>query len=202
MHRTAKHGLLMLLMLIVGLPLLIALGLVLIGTFPDYLLPILALTGISLFIPGRVLGYYWSAYFDGQKLQSKGKYLEAIPRYERFLKTIKERPVLKKLIWLSDWMYTRDAEVLTLSNIGVAYLRLNNLDQAEAHLKAAAELDPQSPLPYYNLSVIYHAQGDAARGDENLAKAESLGYSRSSIRQLVRVTREATAPGEGTKAAP
>jgi tetratricopeptide (TPR) repeat protein len=191
MNRTVKHGIQFTFMIIFGLSGVIALGITLAYLFPQSTGALLILGGLALFLPGRILNHYWKDYFEGQKLQARGKHLEALIRFERFLRALRARPVLKRLIWLTEWIYTRSAEVMALTNMGVCYVRLKNLEEAEKHLDQAAQLDPLSPLPHFNLSVVHHARGNEEQAAEHMAKATELGYRRSSIKRLAQAVKDA-----------
>ncbi len=196
--RTAHHRIQYALLVGAVVGLLGALGYWLLQVYPEWRIPILAGIGVLLLIPGRVQHFYWKGFFTGQKLQLKGKHREALETFEAFLKAVREEPGLRRLIWFSQWSYTRDLEVMILNNMGVSAMTLRSMKQAEAYLKSAAKLDPDSPLPYYNLAVLYYGLGDDAHGAANLVRAETLGYRRASIRDLMRITK---APKAGKKGA-
>ncbi|MGH6635816.1 MAG: tetratricopeptide repeat protein [Gammaproteobacteria bacterium] len=137
----------------------------------------------ALLVPGMIQARFWRDYLAGQSRIAQKKHLEAIVYFHRFLKMIRARPELKKLIWINARPYTRDVEVMTLVNLGVCHLWLNELKKADTALKEAAKLDPESPLPYYNLALLSQAKDDFAKALEYLDQAESLGFKRSSIAQ-------------------
>ncbi|MGH8566673.1 MAG: hypothetical protein ACREXU_01330 [Gammaproteobacteria bacterium] len=195
--RTAKHRVQYAVLVCAAVGVVGALGYGLLQVYPQWW--ILVLLGISLvlLIPGRVQQIYWKGFFTGQKLQLKGRHREALEAFEGFLTTLRERPGLRRLIWFSQWSYTRDVEVMTLNNMGVSAMTLRSMKQAEAFLKSAAELDPDSPLPYYNLAVLYYGLGDDAHGAGNLVRAETLGYRKASIRELTRITKTPKAGKKG-----
>jgi tetratricopeptide (TPR) repeat protein len=139
---------------------------------------------ITMLLPGRIQSRYWRDYFQGQRSYGKGKYLEALVSFEKFLKNIRTHPQLKRLIWFSTGAYTRDIEVMALNNMGVCYLCLENVGQAEGLFQSARTLDPESPLPFYHLALLYQVRGDDTLAEENLNKAEALGYRRSSIKSV------------------
>lgn len=136
---------------------------------------------VALLIPGMIQARSWRDYLTGQRLIAQKKHLEAIVYLQRFLKMIRARPELKKLIWINARPYTRDVEVMALVNLGVCHLWLSELKKADTALKDAAKLDPESPLPYYNLALLAQAKDDFAKALEYLDQAESLGFKRSSI---------------------
>jgi tetratricopeptide (TPR) repeat protein len=170
--------------------------------YPEARVSVIAGFALLLLIPGRVQQFYWKGFFKAQKLQLKGLHRDALEEFQRFLETLRLRPGLRHLIWLSQWSYTRDVEVMTLNNMGCSAMSLRSMKQAEAYLKSAAELDPDSPLPYYNLAVLYYGLGNDGHGAANLVRAETLGYRKASIRELTRMTKAPRAGKGGGKAAP
>ncbi len=150
-----------------------------------------------LLIPGRLQQVYWKEYFRGQQLQLKGQHAEAMQQFEGFLARLEKHPWLRHLIWFSQWFYTRNVEVMALNNMGVSALWLQDEEKAEALLNKAAKLDPDSPLPYYNLAVMHYALGDEAGGAKNLTKAKALGYKQSSLVSLAKLARTGDKSGKG-----
>jgi tetratricopeptide (TPR) repeat protein len=192
MTRTANYRLKFWLIIIGGILLFTAIIIAMSFVLPMFGGQIIILALALLFIPGRFHKRAWGSYFEGQKLQAQGKHLEAVAKFNTFISELHARPSLKKYIWLTNWVYSKDIEVLAFNNMGVSLLWLNNLEETESALKKAIELDPESPLPYYNLSLVYHTKGEIKEAVEALAKAEALGYKRSSIKSLAELTKEAT----------
>ena len=184
MTRTTKHRIFYYLTFIVALLVLSSTLWALTQAFPESLGGIVAAYLILGLVPSRIQRRLWSDFFEGQHFQSKGKHIEALQHFEKFLKAIRKTPRLKRWIWLSNWVYTQNVEVMTLNNMGVSYLWLNKYDKAEGSLQTARELDPESPLPYYNLSVLHFARGNQKNATECMEKAKQLGYRRSSIKRL------------------
>ena len=143
----------------------------------------LGIVAIILF-PGRLQAYLWKDYFKGQQFQRRRNHLEAIVHYQRFQKLLKERPERKELIWMTAGIYTRDVEVMNLVNLGVCHLWMSELKDCERCLSSAAKLDPESPLPYFNLSLLFQAKKAYARALKQLDKAEELGFKRSSVEKI------------------
>jgi tetratricopeptide (TPR) repeat protein len=184
MTRTSKYRILYYLTFIITLLVLISMLWGMAQAFPDSAAGLVLATFVVGLIPGRIQRKLWVDYFEGQQFQSKGKHLEALQHFEKFVKAIRKTPGLKRWIWLSNWIYTQDVEVMALNNMGVSYLWLNKYDKAEETLQKAHELDPGSPLPYYNLSVTHFARGDQKNAVEYMEKARQQGYRRSSIKKL------------------
>lgn len=149
-----------------------------------------------LLIPGRFQQVYWKEYFRGQQLQLKGQHAEAVQQFEDFLARLEKHPWLRHLIWFSQWFYTQNVEVMALNNMAVSALWLKDEEKAEALLTKAVKLDPDSPLPYYNLAVMHYALGNEASGAKNLTKAEVLGYKQSSLRSLAKLAKDADKSGK------
>jgi tetratricopeptide (TPR) repeat protein len=197
MTRTTKHALLFTVFFLFGVSAIVAIGLGLAYLIPNWWGGVMiVLAGISLFVPGRLLAHYWRDYFTGQKLQGRGKHVEALVHFDRFLKALRTHPKLNRYIYFSEWIYTRSAEVLTLNNMAVSYLRLKNTDEAQKLLEEAQQIDPGSPLPHFNLAVVHHALGNKAIGDQHLSEAGRLGYRKGSIQLLAKASEEAVADDE------
>ena len=88
-------------------------------------------------------------------------------------------------------MYTVDAEAMTLNNIGAAQVDLGRLDEAERSLEAAIAIDPQYPLPFFNLAVVHSARNDREHAERAAAEAARLGFPGSTM-DAVRRTRAAS----------
>ena len=157
----------------------------------------LVLVAMILLVPGRIQGYYWRDFFRGRRLLGQGEAKEAISYFARFLDQLAARPWLKKLIWLSWGMYTRDIEAMTRTNLGVAHMYLGDVRTAEQHLRAAMQLDVESPLPWYNLGIINTVRGDGDTAAEAFKRARRFGYSGNVSDQIVRTIGEALARFEG-----
>ncbi len=152
---------------------------------------------LVLIVPGRICGVYWREFFKGRNLMTHGRFLEAEPYFERFLAKLRDRPWLKRLIIFSWGMYTRDIEVMTLNNLGVISIEQGKFEDARELLDRAVSLDPQAPLPYFNLALIAAADNREDLAKELLGKAEERGFTGSSVDQLIRQAGELLARIEG-----
>ncbi|HEX8317522.1 tetratricopeptide repeat protein [Longimicrobium sp.] len=148
-------------------------------------------------LPGRLQGVFYRDFFRGRRLLAAGKPEEAIPEFERFLETIRDRPGLKKLVWLQWAVYSPDVEVMTLNNLGTAQYHLGELDVAEGYLREALRLDPVYPIAYYNLALIAAERDDDAKAERLLGEAHRLGYTRGSLDQVLGRAGNALARLEG-----
>ncbi len=131
---------------------------------------------LLLIIPGRIQDHFWKDYLTGQHLLRRGKHLEALVKFEKFLDLLHRKPKLKWLVWCGPSSQTLDIEVMTLNNMGLCYLHLSNLERAVECFESAIGLDPSSALPYHNLSVVNEEQGNSSGAELNSQKAIALGY--------------------------
>ncbi len=135
----------------------------------------LVLAAAILLVPGRVQGHLWRDFFRGRRLLAEGRAGESVPYFTRFLDQLANRPWLKKLIWLSWGMYTRDIEVMARTNLGAAHMFLGEIEVAENH----------------------KVRGEDASATEAFKKARALGYAGDVSDKFVRAVGEAFARFEG-----
>ena len=154
-------------------------------------------TGALLLIPGRIAGHYFRDLFTGRRLMDARRFAEAIPHFERFLEHIRAQPGLKKFIWLSAGIYTRDVEAMALNNLGAVRLELGELDRVEAPLRQALVLDPDYPIPYVNLAHLAVLRGDTAMAADASSAAKRLGYNATRIDALLNHVSSSLATLEG-----
>jgi Flp pilus assembly protein TadD len=74
---------------------------------------------------------------------------------------------------------------------------LGKLDAAEPELKEARDLDPGSPLPYFNLAVLAHARGAESEAERLRALAAQFGYRAATRERLISAAGGALAAVEG-----
>ncbi len=158
---------------------------------------VLLASGLVLLIPGRVSGFFWREFFRGRKLLTLGRHLDAERHFMRFLNVIRREPWRKKLIVLSWGFYTRDIEVMTLNNLGVICIETARFGEAKAHFESAISLDSEAPLPYYNLALIAAADNDVDLAEKLLRRSAELGFTGSSVDDLIRSAGELLARFEG-----
>ena len=129
----------------------------------------------ALLLSGRVQAYFWSELLSGLHRLNQRDYQTSKIHSERFLAQLRERPWLKRLIWLGTSSYSLNAEVLALNNLGAAETALGEFDTARAHLNQAIALDPQCPLPYRNMGTLILRTASKAEAGPWLEKAVALG---------------------------
>jgi tetratricopeptide (TPR) repeat protein len=156
-----------------------------------------ALVSLLLLVPGRVQGVFWREFFRGRRLLADNDPQGAIAHFERFLSEVRDRPWLKRLIWLSWGTYTRDIEVMTLTNLGAAYLALGDFGAARRSFDQGRELDFLSPLPYFNLALLEQVQGNPEQSTRLFERARDLGFTGATSDQLFRHAGELLARIEG-----
>ena len=87
-----------------------------------------------------------------------------------------------------------------LNNLGAAHLRMGDLQAAATALRAALAVDPQYPLPYYNLAVERELADDHAEATRLLAEAQRLGYRWTTLDALIAEAQALLARVEGAGA--
>jgi tetratricopeptide (TPR) repeat protein len=152
---------------------------------------------VALLVPGRVLGFFWRDLLRGLRLLNAKQYAESKKYSQRFLVTLKNRPWLKKLIWLGSGTYSRDPEAMALNNLGAAEIALGEFENAQAHLNAAISTDPLNPLPYFNLGALFTSLENPREAGAWFAKAVNLGYSRTVVDKIISVAQGRFASTDG-----
>lgn len=166
---------------------------------------VLIATLIAFAALSRIPVYLWGPFYAGQRLLRKGNHLEALQRFERFARELKNRPDLRRVFWLTfaPKIYTHDIEVINLINIGICYLMINRPERAKESFEAARLLDEESPMPYYHLALVQADRGDPAGMEQYLAQAEQLGFPRKKCDGLrAALATDHQAKEARTKAAP
>ena len=70
---------------------------------------------------------------------------------------------------------------MTLNNVGAAHLTLGHLDESKRALEAAIVIDPQYPLPFFNLAVLHSARDERELAERAAAEAARLGFTGSTM---------------------
>lgn len=179
-NRTSRYKLVHLAVVLLGVAVVLAL-LILLRLGPVAAL----LVALAFLVPGRVQGYYWRGFFRGRRALGAGQLEASVEQFESFLERLRRRPWLKSLVWLSGSVYTRDVEVMTLNNLGAAWIQLGDWTKAGDVLKRAREKDPESPLPVFNLALLAQVRGEEEKARELLRRATELGYRRTSVDRLI-----------------
>ncbi len=149
------------------------------------IVPTLVVAAIML-IPGRVLGVAYRDLFRGRRLLDLRRADASIPYTQRFLDNIRQHPARKRLLWLVWSVYTPDAEAMALNNLGAAQLETGDFAAAADALNAALAVDPEYPLPHYNLAIERAVAKDEAAASRHAAEAERLGFRRTGIDTIIR----------------
>ena len=75
---------------------------------------------VIFLIPVRIVGHYFRDFFTAKKFLSLKNYEKSIEYNKLFLQQIEDRPWIKRLMWLSWGMYTKDIEAMSFNNIGTS----------------------------------------------------------------------------------
>lgn len=159
-------------------------------------------TALILLVPGRVQGVFYRELFKGRILLEQRREQEALDHFRNFLRDVRARPWLKRLIWLSWSVYTPNVEAMALNNIGAANLALGRLGESEGALGEALTLDEKYPLPHFNLAVLQEMRGNRMLAEAELEAAAKLGYVGGTVDTIVNHAQAllARAEGRGVKA--
>ena len=130
----------------------------------------------ALALSGRVQAQFWSELLLGLHALGQRDYEASKVHSRRFLAQMRERPWLRRLIWLGTSSYSLNAEVLALNNLGAAELSLGEFEAAREHLEQAIALDPRCPLPYRNIDLLVLRTGSTAEAGPWLEQAAALGF--------------------------
>lgn len=141
---------------------------------------LLLLTLVCL-IPGRLAGYFWRDLIVGRRLMNRENWSESVPHLVRFIRKMRQHQWLNILIWFNPSLYTTSALAMGLNNLGVAYLRLGEIDEAQRHLLEALKIDQLYPMPHYNLAIIEFLRGNMYQGEHHLAESKRLGFTGGKI---------------------
>jgi len=141
--------------------------------------------GLVLLLPGRLQAFFLRKLFRGRRLLDSGEPKQALEQFFAFLDQLSKNPWQKALIWLSWAIYTPDVVAMAWNNIGACHTNLGNFNQAKRAFLEALVIDPKYPLPHLNLARIAIVEGDRPEAEHQLEGARSLGYSSTSIDQLV-----------------
>lgn len=138
-----------------------------------------------LLVPGRIQGAAYRDFFRGRRLFAQGRFAESIPCFERFLDRVRRRPALRHLVWLQWTAYSTSIEAMTLNNLGGAHIHTGDAEAGERYLREALRVDPDYPMPYYNLYVIATARGEHDEAERLLAEAHRLGFTGGRVDQAL-----------------
>ncbi len=136
----------------------------------------LLVVGLLLFIPGRLPTLMWREFYEGRRALGAGDYGTAEARFRAFVDKVRERPWLKRLLYLKWSFYTWDVEAMALNSLGSTFIEQGAPEKAVEWLQAAVELDPGYGVPYANLALVEFARGNDAEAERLLDRAHELGY--------------------------
>ncbi len=154
---------------------------------------------IILLIPGRIQRHFFKDFYTARKMLDGLRYSESLDLNTRFLQYITNKPQVKKLMFFSWGIYTRDIEAMTHNNMASALIFLGNLENAAEHLNRAIILDSKYPLPFYNYSVLSIIDGNMNAAEEYFNKSKQLGFKKTSFDDLINKIQSITAAYQSEK---
>ena len=162
-----------------------------------------ALIGIGLVLlgRGRISGILYRDLFTSRRLLESGDFENSIVASERFIERANAKPRLRKVGLWKGGIYTRDAIAMATNNIGAAYLELGELELAERALHEALEMDPEYPLPHWNLAMVAHLLCYDMKTEEHLRIGRDLGFANATSDHLIRRAASVLARIEGRREA-
>lgn len=172
MSRTTRYKILWLAFTLVGT----ALALLFVWVFRRQ--PLISIVGIIvLLLPGRIAAYCWRDFFRGRRLLAEGKAEAARTHLEAFLAQLAARPWLKKLIWCTWGMYTRDIEAMARGNLAIVHAMLGETEAAEREAERCRQLDPLNPKAWLIAAALHLAGGNAEAAEGDFQRARELGWT-------------------------
>ncbi len=114
---------------------------------------------------------------------------EAIPKearkeYEKGAKASRKGNPQKAISHFQRALALHPRYVQALNDLGVQYLRLNQLAEARAAFQRAIEVDPQTPHPHVNLGFLHLLQREPEAALTSLRQAVTLDPTNWSARML------------------
>ncbi len=145
---------------------------------------------LLLLVPGRIHAIFYKDFYTAKKLFASNSYEKSYELFKSFSEQLQQKPWLKKLIWLSWGMYTKNIEAITVNNMGIAKLYIRELKTARDYFERAIELDSSYPIPYYNLAKLLIIDGNLEEAEEHFKKAQKLGFKNTSFDMLIKQVQE------------
>jgi tetratricopeptide (TPR) repeat protein len=160
--------------------------------------PLVFVCGVlMLFVPGRILGYFWRDQLRGLRLLKAKQYEESLRHSQAFLDTLKCHSWIRHLIWLGSGTYSRSPEAFAYNNIGAAEIALGRFDLARVHLHEAIRHDNLNPMPFYNLSLLAKKEGNAEEATHMLKAAVQRGLTFGATDKIVMSSQKRFAHNDG-----
>lgn len=158
-------------------------GCVAVGLLWPALAPGLVIAGLAL-----VGGMIWDGrdHFIGRRRMRQRRWEDALRHFERFEERLLASPARQRIAWLYLSLYASDGIAVVRNNTGVVLLNLGRLDEAQAALDGALQVDELYAVPHVNLAIIAAYRGESEVAQAHLARAEDLGYRTQGIQKTVR----------------
>jgi tetratricopeptide (TPR) repeat protein len=167
-------------------PILLILALAAIGALLWFWWHPLTLILISLLLlaPGRVGAYLLKPLYASRALQARAQFKEAERNATEAIRQLEQQPWRGFALLTAYPVYTLSALAMAHNNLGAARLEQGELELASDAFEAARSIDPNYPIPVYNLALVAALQG-RPEVQSLLADAARMGFSNDGFdRQL------------------
>lgn len=135
----------------------------------------------ALLIPGIVGRLLLGDLLASRAHHARAHYMEALGAARRFLDELKRRPWIRHAIWTQFGVYTLSVEAMALNNAGAALLEMLRFDEARGQFLRARDIDPNYPIPVFNLAVIAKLIGDPQESESLAREAARLGFAHGDL---------------------
>lgn len=116
---------------------------------------------------------------------------------ERFVAAVREKPWLKRPIWLGGSTYLRDPEAMALNNLGAAEVGLEAFDDARGPLEDPIALDDKNPSPFHSMGMVCLHTTARTEAEPWFERARALGLDQGASDRVVRAAQSRFAFTDG-----
>lgn len=124
---------------------------------------VLIALAVVLFLPGLIARRLLADLLEGRKRMALGDHAGSLDASLRFLDACDRKPWIRHAIWGAAGIYTLDVRAMGLNNAGAALTEMGRLDEAERYLMTARDVDPNYPMPVFNLARVAKLRGEDDR---------------------------------------
>jgi tetratricopeptide (TPR) repeat protein len=119
--------------------------------------------------------------FRGRWLMKQKRWDDAAVALAAFEREQAQGGWRRALAFLFVGTFSSNGLAVAQATLGAVRLEQGRLDEAEAHLRRALEVDPDYAVPHANLALLAAMRGDAAGAQTHRARAHQLGFRRRSL---------------------
>ena len=120
-----------------------------------------------------------------QRLLRTRKYDEAAAALAAFETSLAQAGWKRALAAMAVGLYTSNPLAAARNTLGAVRLEQGQLEDAQAHFKAALERDAGYAVPWGNLAVLAAMRGDAAAAEAARLKAAALGFKPELLARVI-----------------